>query len=118
MEFVPDRVRENARQAATFDLLERIIIQRDEMEPEALSIIMQELLARNIRPEEISEYEDLRQRALFDKYGDVLLCLYCNRPAVYSKKGWFKLFRIVPIYPMMEYCCEAHIPREAKSPDD
>lgn len=111
MEFDPDRVRKNASLAETADLLERVTIQRDELEPEALAIIMQELLSRNIRPEAVVNFECLRSQAIYDSNGNPRLCRYCRRPAIFTQKGWFKLFRFVPIFPITEYCCAAHTRR-------
>ncbi len=46
MDWDADRVRANARQASTEDLLERVTIYRSGMEPEAVEIIEAELRRR------------------------------------------------------------------------
>lgn len=48
MDWDADRVRANARQAPTEDLLERVTVYRSGMEPEAVEIIEAELRRRGI----------------------------------------------------------------------
>ena len=108
MDTIHEQVRKFAALAETNDLIERVTIQRDDLDPEALTIIMQELLSRNISAETVSEYEKSRDKFLYDSQGKPRLCNICGRPAISSIKSWLKFLRIVPIMPITEYCCEAH----------
>ena len=112
IEFNPERVRENVRKAETFDLLERVTILRAELEPEALTIIMEELLARKVAPEAIVAYEEHRRSVVLDETGNVIRCSYCRSPAVTSGFGWRRLFGVVPIVPMSRYFCRDHAPKK------
>ena len=51
-----DRVRANAEKATTDDLLERVTVFRDQMEPEAVELIEQLLWRRGVGPEQVAEY--------------------------------------------------------------
>ncbi|WP_020471156.1 hypothetical protein [Zavarzinella formosa] len=112
MEFDPDRVRDNIRRAETSDLLDRVTVYRADLEPEALTLMMEELRARKITPEQIVLHEQSRQEALTDDSGLVRACSFCRNPAIAEGKGWFRLFRLVPLVPRTLYFCSEHVPAE------
>src|SRR5260370_29944666 len=77
MQFNPERVRENVRKADTDDLLDRVTVYRDEMEPEALEIIETELHARKVSDAQIEKHGRQReQEVLKSEDGRPLRCRF------------------------------------------
>ena len=69
-EFNPDKVRDNARNATTEDLLSRVTAYRNGMQPEAIEIIEEELRNRGIGAMEIHAHRNKVERdLLFDTDG-------------------------------------------------
>src|SRR5260370_39584119 len=98
MKFNAERVRRNAATATTDDLLDRITVYRDGMEPEALEIIEAELLRRSVTLEQIAEHQANRGTVLRD--GRVARrCSFCFKPAVHEAWGWHRLFGRIPLFP-------------------
>ncbi len=109
--FDRDRVLANVRQAETEDLLDRVTVYRDGMEPEALDLIEAELRARGVRDEQIREHAEQRQaRQIILPDGMPACCRYCPRPAVMQAWGWHRLWGLLPIFPSLYYYCEQHRP--------
>ncbi|HMC65943.1 MAG TPA: hypothetical protein VKI65_13470, partial [Gemmataceae bacterium] len=120
MEFNPDRVWRNVRQATTEDLLDRITVYRDGMEPEAVDIIEAELRSRGVRPEEIDAHATRCEGAVLrSPDGLPLQCSFCDRPAVVRKWGWHRvrgrgpvaaLAAVLPLYrPRRFWYCAEHL---------
>ncbi len=108
-----ERVRENVRQAATEDLLDRATVYREGMEVEALDVIERELRDRGVTPEAIAEHERKRREgALLDAQGMTRKCHQCLRPAVGESWGWHYLWGLVPLFRRRFAWCEEHRPGE------
>lgn len=109
MEFNLKRVAEYIRKAETEELLDRVTIYRDGMEPAALDLMEMELDRRGISRDEIAEHdESRRESAIILPDGTALRCSFCNRPAVKRARGWHKLFGRVPLFPRVFARCELH----------
>lgn len=108
MEFDPERVRENARKATDEDLLDRVTVYRDCLEPEALVIIMEELKSRGVTPEQIVAHEEKRPEVIADDGGIPRVCARCHRPAVVREWGWHRLYGRLPLFPWPFLLCEVH----------
>lgn len=117
MEFDADRVRENAARADDDDLLDRITVQRDGMEPEALEILEEELEQRGIGSDRIAAHAERREQEVIRRRdGTVATCSRCPRPAVVETVGWQRLFGVVPYFPRTVRYCASHRPPEITSP--
>jgi hypothetical protein len=77
-----EAVRENARAATTQDLLDRVTVYREGMDPDAVKVIEEELAGRGVRTAEIEAHEQNSAEVLRDENGVALTCSLCNRPAV------------------------------------
>src|SRR5690242_38547 len=100
MRFDPERVRQNARQATTEDLLDRVTVYREGMEPEALAIIEQELHDRGVWAEHIEAHAEQRSRTAIPREdGTATPCSYCERPAVDEGWDWHHLWGLLPVFP-------------------
>lgn len=109
MDWDADRVRANARQAPTEDLLDRVTVYRPGMEPEAVEIIEAELRRRGIEQDAIDAYwADHGAGLLKDATGTARQCSFCTRPAVWSGLGWQRLWGKIPLFPRRLYYCEEH----------
>lgn len=114
MQFDPERVRANVRQATTEDLLDRATVYAEEMEPEALDIIETELRRRGVTwADQKAHAERYQGRSRLTGEGPPPRCRFCPRPAVGRAWGWHRIFGLVPLYPRPYYYCEAHAPRQA-----
>ncbi len=104
------------RRATTVELLDRVTIYRDGMEPAALDLMEGELDRRGVTHEEIAEH-DAKQRAvaILRPDGTARRCEKCDRPAVHQHRGWHKLYGWVPVFNRTFYLCEDH--RPAPNPD-
>jgi hypothetical protein len=108
--FEPERVEKNARAATTEDLLERVTVYREGMEPEALEIIEAELRCRGVSWQEVADHDQrLRRDALMDESGIALRCNFCNSPAVDIRWGWHWLWGRVPVFPRKLRYCREHL---------
>ena len=117
LEFDPDRVRVNVRQATTEDLLDRATVYRAGMEPAALAIIDDELRARGVWPEQIDAHARKREGETFPlSDGTVSRCTFCHRPAVGHGWGWHHLWGLLPVFPRYLYWCDAHLPQGYRRP--
>jgi hypothetical protein len=104
-------VRENVRKASTEDLLDRVTVERAEMEAEALDIIEEELRSRKVGPEDIWAHAQQRMPDTIRR-GDGTLqrCSFCARPAVAFGWGWHRVLRVLPLLPRRFAYCEDHRP--------
>lgn len=103
------RVAEFIRRADTEELLDRVTIYREGMEPAALDLMEGELDRRGVTREEIAEHDaDRKATAIMLPDGTALRCSFCNRPAIVNARGWHKLFGRVPIFPRIFAYCSVH----------
>jgi hypothetical protein len=114
-----ERVRENVQAATTEDLLDRVTVYRNGMEPEALFIMEEELGARGVDPKEIRAHaERRREECLFLDDGTAAPCSFCHAPAVAEGWGWHwvsfmmwgKRRHVVPVFPRLYRYCAVHQP--------
>jgi len=104
-----DKVLANARRAPTDDLLNRVTVFREGMEPEAIEIIEAELASRGVTPEEILQHHrTLKHRVLKDEAGIARSCSRCHRPATEAEVGWHRLLGLLPLFKRTFYYCDEH----------
>ncbi len=117
MKIDPERVLANARQAATDDLLDRVTVYRDGMEPEALAIIEAELRDRGINRAAIDAHAmKQNETCLRSSDGAALQCSFCRKPAVSEGWGWQRLWKMLPVFPRLFRYCADHRPGPPPSP--
>lgn len=115
LEFDPERVTRNAREATSEDLLDRITVYRDGMEPTAVEIIEAELDRRGIEPEEIEAHAARRRARMIPlPDGTALSCSFCHRPAVEQRWGIHRVWGWIPVFPRYFSYCEVHLPPSAE----
>jgi hypothetical protein len=113
--FDPGRVIANARKSDTEDLLDRVTVYREGMEPEAVEIIEAELRARGVGQEEIAAHAARHAGEVkVGEDGVAEKCSYCRRPAVARGWGWQRLWNVLPVFPRLFRYCQEH--REARRP--
>lgn len=78
------------RRAQTEDLLDRVTVFRESMEPAAVDLMENELWRRGITPEQVAEHADWRGEVLRRADGSAVRCASCYRPAVSRHWGWHK----------------------------
>jgi hypothetical protein len=111
MLFDVNRVRANARQATTEDLLDRVTVFRADMESAAVAVIEEELRRRGVTPEQVQAHgERAAHQAIRLADGSVARCELCDRPAVMEQEGWQRLLSLVPLYWRTFYYCAQHRP--------
>jgi hypothetical protein len=109
MEFSLKRVAEFIRRADTEELLDRVTVYREGMEPAALDLMEGELDRRGVTREEIAEHAAKRfETAILLPDGTAMRCSFCDRPAVTQSRRWHRLFGYVPIFPKVFVCCDLH----------
>ena len=108
MKFDDQKVWANARQADTEDLLDRVTVFRDDMEPEALAIIEAELHGRGLTRDAIAAHGlNQENTCLRSSDGTAMACSFCRKPAVVVGWGWQRLLGLVPVFPrLIRYCAE------------
>jgi hypothetical protein len=112
------RVAEFIRRADNEELLDRVTIYRAGMEPAALDLMEGELDRRGISREEIAAHHEERMHtAIILPDGTALRCNFCSRPAVIRARGWYKMFRRVPIFPRFFAYCANHKKHPRQTPD-
>ncbi len=103
------RIAAYIRRADTEELLDRVTIYRNGMEPAAVDLMENELARRHVTPEEIAEHDRLRrQTAIMLDDGTALRCSFCERPAVLRAWAWHRLWGYVPVFPRMFSYCDVH----------
>jgi hypothetical protein len=109
--FDAQRVTINARQATTEDLLNRVTVEREGMEPEALEIIEAELQRRGVTRQDMERHQhDIQRDALMDPSGIALRCSFCNGAAIEERWGWHRLWGRLPLFPRRFRYCKQHLP--------
>jgi hypothetical protein len=102
-----ERIRKNARNSSTEDLLDRITVYRVGMEAAAIEIIETELDRRGIRESDIRQHGESRSGTI--KAGEIARrCSLCHRPAVVRAWGWHRLWGRLPIFPRRFLYCDVH----------
>lgn len=109
--FDPDRVRRNVQRATDEDLLDRVTVYREGMQPEALEIIEEELLARDIGRAAVEAHAQRREGTGFSPGGGAARCSFCRRPALVQGRGWHRLWGVLPLFPRTFAYCETHRPQ-------
>lgn len=103
------RVRANVAKSSTEDLLDRVTVYRDGMEPDALDLIEAELRRRGIGVETITAHEAGRRATMkTDADGQPRLCHACRRPAVVVRWVWFRAWGLLPLFPLRAGFCAEH----------
>lgn len=111
-----EAIRRFVMNADTFDLLDRVTILRHEMEPEALKLMENELDHRGIEPAMIQDYRAERaSEVVFRNDGSISRCCQCGRAAVQKAWVWHRMYGKVPIFPMVKYFCDEHMPEPKPS---
>ena len=109
MELNLRRVAEFIRRADTEDLLDRVTVYRDGMEPAALDLMEMELDRRGVTRDDIAGHDrDRRETAILLPDGTAVRCSFCDRPAVNRARGWHRLFGRVPVFPRVFAYCSYH----------
>jgi hypothetical protein len=99
------------RRAQTEELLDRVTVYRDGMEPAAIDLMENELARRGLSPEEIEEHgRARRQTAILLDDGTAQRCSFCDRPAVRRAWAWHRLWGRVPAFPRVFSYCDLHRP--------
>lgn len=111
MELDLHKVAAYVRRAQTEELLDRVTVYRDGMEPAALDLMANELARRGLTPEEIDAHDRTRRAtAILHDDGTALRCSFCERPAVTRVWAWHRLWGRVPVFPRRFSYCELHQP--------
>jgi hypothetical protein len=109
MHFDLKRVAEFIRRAETEELLDRVTVYREGMEPAALELMEGELDQRGVTRDDIAEHDaNRRATAIMLPDGTALRCSFCARPAAVQARGWHKLFGRIPIFPRLFAYCTTH----------
>lgn len=117
MELDLKKVAEFIRRAESEDLLDRVTVYRDGMEPAAVDLMEGELARRGFRPADIDDHDRRRREtAILLPDGTALRCSFCDRPAVLQARGWFRLWRVIPVFPKVFAYCDTH--HSPPAPDD
>jgi hypothetical protein len=107
--FNADAVFMNARTATTEDLLNRVTVYRNQIEPEALAIFEAELRGRGVSAAEVLDHGDkVREGVIVRPDGTVPTCSFCRAPAVAEGWGWHRLFGRLPVFPRRLRWCREH----------
>lgn len=109
MEFNLKRVAEFVRGADTEELLDRVTVYRDGMEPAALDLMEGELDRRGVTRDQIAAHDTRRrEHAIMLPDGTALRCSFCDKPAVAKAWRFHRLFGKVPVFPMRFAYCDFH----------
>ena len=109
MEFDIRKVAAFIRTAETEELLDRVTVFREGMEPAALDLMEGELDRRGLTRGDIADHDGLRREtAIWLPDGTALRCHFCSRPAVVRGRGWHKLWGRVPVFPRVFALCDLH----------
>ena len=136
MEWNLKRVAEYIHRAETEELLDRVTVYREGMEPAALDLMEGELDRRGVTRAQIAEHDaNQRAAAIMLPDGTAMRCSFCDRPAVRQARAWHRLrvripllaFLIgraeipmgfsIPIFPYLFEYCVMHQKPEAPGKD-
>jgi hypothetical protein len=91
------------------ELLDRVTVLRDLMEPSALEIMEAELAGRGVGPDDIHQHHrQMKHRIIRDARGLPAQCSWCARAAVEQRTGLHKLFKLIPLGKRTYFFCEKH----------
>ena len=115
-EFDRQAVERNVQDADTIDLLDRVTAYRAGMEPEAVTIIEDELARRGYDREDIDRHAaEECAGALLSPDGSAFRCSFCRRPAVLRRWGLHKLWGLLTVpFPRLYSYCRVHVPDEVE----
>ncbi len=103
------KVAEFAKAAETEDLLDRVTVYRDQMEPAAIEVLEAELVERGFTDDTILAHAAERNAsAIVDSDGATVRCSFCDRPAVEKGWGWHRLWGKFNVIPRIVARCEVH----------
>ena len=109
MDFDLHSVAEHIRSAKTEELLDRVTVYREDMEPAAVDLMENELARRGLTSERIAEHERARREsALVEADGFVKRCAFCDRPAVTRAWTWHRPHARPRLFPQRLNFCEVH----------
>lgn len=106
------------RTADTQELLDRVTVYREGMEPAALDLMEGELDRRRVTRAQIAEH-DARYRAVAIMLpdGTARRCERCDRPATFRGRRWHRMYGIFPVFRRTVYLCSEHQPAQEPNPD-
>jgi hypothetical protein len=111
-----ERVKANARQSNTEDLLDRVTVFRPGMDSDALAVIEEELRARGITAAAVRAHDEQRRSQILPLVrGLPARCDLCPRPAVTSLVRWHRVWGVLPIFPRRFHYCDEHRPADLYS---
>lgn len=109
MEIDLRRVAEWMRSASTEELLDRVTVFREDVEPAAFDLFRGELDRRGVPEWAIAEHELVRRERIIQRAdGSVVKCWKCPRPAVARARRWWRILRVIPVLPLRMPVCEEH----------
>ena len=109
--FDEQKVWVNARKATDEDLLDRVTIFREGLEPEAIPILEAELRSRGIDKDQIRAHAEGNEKDILrGPEGTPLKCSFCRRPAIAQAWGWHRWWGWVPLFPRLFNYCRKHQP--------
>ncbi len=127
MQFPLREIAHYTQTAPTEELLDRVTVYREGMEPAALDLMEGELDRRGVTRAQIAQHNAIqRASAIMLPDGTAMRCSRCNRPAVGEARGWHKMqLRIpfvalglsIPLYPRLHAYCAVHSPSAKPNPD-
>jgi hypothetical protein len=110
LEFDPEKVLLNARAATDEDLLNRVTVFRNQMEPEAVNIIEAELRSRGVTAaQQLAHADKFTDGVIVRTDGTVAYCSFCRQPAIAQRWGWHRLWGKVPLFPKRVHDCSQHL---------
>ncbi|MBP3955763.1 hypothetical protein J8F10_10760 [Gemmata sp. G18] len=118
MRFPLREIAQYIRSAPTEELLDRVTVYREGMEPAALDLMEGELDRRRVTRAQIADY-DAKQRAtaIMLPDGTAQRCERCDRPAVYQRRGWHRTYGWLPVFRRTFYFCSFHQPASKANPE-
>ena len=119
MDFDLHSVAEHIRSAKTEELLDRVTVYREDMEPAAVDLMENELARRGLTRDEIEDHDRTRREsAILLDDGTALPCSFCERPAVLRAWAWHRLWNRVPLFPRLFSYCDLHRPTGRVEPPE
>jgi len=109
-------VAEFIRKADTEDLLDRVTVYRESMEPAAVDLMENELWRRGITPEQMANHAANRAGVVRRTDGSAVRCthrdrsrgFFCDRPAMSVRWHWYRIWGKVPAFPWPLPRCREH----------
>lgn len=97
------------QRAENEELLDRVTVLRDELEPEARSRIESELTNRGVSPTEVASHGAAREAECLRRAdGSVRRCWRCPALATELVRRWWKLYGVIPVVPVSRPVCREH----------